>query len=109
MIAVVDVSAGPVPEVYGDQNFGTMPADGRRQVPAQRDGGFHHAVGVTEELHERSTDDLSRSALLLLSKQRGTIGRDGVNAGLPGGDQHVADLLALRGPAGDGAGRAVLE
>ena len=86
-------------------NFLIFSGDGAAEGEAVLD----HTVGESEEFYVVDADDSGAVDFLLHSEPSGLVGVHGVDARLTLGDHQVADLLALRSPAGDGAGCAVFE
>ena len=89
--------------------LGPVPTDGPGQVAAQRETGLDHTVAVVEELDRVDADVRGAGALLVAPQRSGLVGMHAVDPGLARGREHVADPLALVGPAGDRARGAVLE
>ena len=96
-------------EVRRDHDVGAEPPERRGEVAAEGNAVFDRAVGMPEEFDVVHTHERRALSLLLLAQRRHLLGRHAVDTGLAARGQHVSDLLALSGPAGDRARHAVLE
>ncbi len=95
--------------VEGDDQLGAVPADGRRDVPAQAETVLDDAVAVVEELHGGHPDHGGARTLFGLAQGGALGGGDGVDARLAAGGQEVDDLAAAVRPVRDGGRAPVLE
>ena len=111
VVGHVEAPATPrLPVVRRHDEVGLVPPDRGREIAPERQPVLHHAVDVTVEELDRLDADHGRAGALLGLPQRSGLGRrHAVDAGFTARDEQVHDLLARRGPAGDGTGRAVLE
>ena len=91
----------------GQHALGPDLADDPADVAAQLEGGLHHAVGMTEEVHVAHADHGGRGPLLVLAQRchvgprHRTVGSTGVAVR----DDAVGDLDPGRREGGDRAGR----
>src|SRR5699024_6841578 len=93
----------------GDDQVGTVAADGGGDVPAQRHAVLDRPVGVVAELDALDTDDGGAGALLVRPGGRGVDRVHGVDPRLAAGQQVVVDPLAGGRPLRDGGSHAVLD
>jgi hypothetical protein len=95
--------------VLGDDDVGSLPADGGGDVAAQREVLHDPPVGVVEELDVRHADDAAAGALLGLAGHARLVGGHRVDARFAAGDEDVGHVPPGRRPRRDRAGHAPLD
>ena len=87
--------------IDGDHHVGARLAYRCGDVAPQVEVVTHDPVRIVEEIDRVYPDQRGTGDLLLHAQRTAHLRWDRVDAGLTMGDKQIADLLALRGPAGD--------